>query len=118
MMSGPPSKFYGARDILPTTVTGATSSTSTWRWVACQGRRLRHLGGRTPDGSRKETVYLGQGKLVADCLAHHRDEDPITHHEPFGRVLRVTWAEVKGHGRRGLRPGLARPPDLGMPSGA
>ena len=60
------------------------------------------------DGSRKETVYVGQGKPVADCLARHRDEVAITRHQRSGRVLQVTWAEVKKEHRGGVEHFLAQ----------
>jgi hypothetical protein len=69
-----------------------------------------------PTGARK-TVYVGQGKPVADCLDRHREEVAITRHQRSGRILRVTWAAVKkeqrGGGeawRRGALPRRHAPP--------
>jgi hypothetical protein len=59
------------------------------------------------DRSRKATVYVGQGKPVAECLARHRDEATITQHERNGRVLRATWAKVRKEERGGVERYLA-----------
>ena len=60
-----------------------------------------------PTGARKTTVYVGQGKPVADCVARHRDEATITRHQKDGRILRVTWAKVGKEQRGGVERYLA-----------
>jgi hypothetical protein len=59
-----------------------------------------------PTGARK-TVYVGQGKPVADCLARHRERTPITRHQKDGHILRVTWAKVGKEERGGVERYLA-----------
>ena len=60
------------------------------------------------DGNRKEAVYVGQGKPLADCLARHRKENTITRHQRSGCTLRVTWADVKKPQRGGVEHFLAQ----------
>ena len=75
--------------------------------LACQGRRLHHLGGRRRRLSERDCLRRA-GKPVADCLARHRDEVAVTRHQRSGRVLRVTWAEVKKEHRGGVEHFLAQ----------
>lgn len=58
-------------------------------------------------GANKKTVYVGQGKPIADCLERHRGEKAITKHQTDGRVLRVTWAKVAKNQRGGVEHYLA-----------
>jgi hypothetical protein len=58
-------------------------------------------------GINKQTIYLGQGKPVADCLQRHRGEKRITKYQKAGRVLRVTWAKVAKDHRGGIEHFLA-----------
>ncbi|HTW10371.1 MAG TPA: hypothetical protein VME46_22900 [Acidimicrobiales bacterium] len=52
--------------------------------------------------ARKETVWVGQGKPIADCIARHRKEPAVIKHATAGRVLRVTWAKVAKELRGGV----------------
>ena len=74
-------------------------------------------------GARKTTVYVGQGKPVADCLARHRDEATITRHQKDGRTAgrRTAVAAPVVAARPGVggqdAPGLAARSPTHRPSG-
>ncbi len=57
--------------------------------------------------ANKKTVYVGQGKPIADCVKRHRGEETITRHQTDGRVLRVTWAKVAKNQRGSVEHYLA-----------